>query len=76
MHINFDIYNTLNEHNQNHYLSLMFLNYFDIHFKILSFSINSPTLPLIMISLSSLFECIICSSSLSLKEIKLIAIVN
>ena len=54
----------------------MFPNYFDIHFKILSFSINSPTLPLIMNSLSSLFECIIHSSSLSLKEIKLIAIVN
>ena len=54
----------------------MFPNYFDIHFKILSFSINSPTLPLIVISLASLFECIIHSSSLSLNQIKLIVIIN
>ena len=39
-------------------------------------SINSSALSLIMISLLSLFECITRSSSLPLKEIKLIAIVN
>ena len=39
-------------------------------------SITSSTLLLVMISMLSLFECITCSSSLSLEEIKLIAIVN
>ena len=39
-------------------------------------SITQSALSLIMISMLSLFECITCSSSLSLEEIKLIAIVN
>ena len=41
-----------------------------------SFLIASSALSLIMISLLSLFECIAHSLSLSLEEIKLIAIVN
>ena len=39
-------------------------------------SITQSALSLIMISMLSLFECITCSSSLSLEEIKLIAVVN
>ena len=41
-----------------------------------SSSVTSLALLLIMISTLSLFECITHSSSLSLEEIKLIAIVN
>ena len=41
-----------------------------------SFSITSSALLQTMISMLSLFECILRSSSLSLEEIKLIAIVN
>ena len=41
-----------------------------------SSSITSSALSLITISILSPFECITCSSSLSLEGIKLIAIVN
>ena len=41
-----------------------------------SLSINSSASSLIMISMLSLFECITSSSSLSIEEIKLFAIVN
>ena len=41
-----------------------------------SSSITSSALSLIMVSISSLFECITCSSSLSMDERKFFAIVN
>ena len=51
----------------------MFLNYFDIYQEVIhkSFSVTSPTLTLILISLLSLFECITRSSSLTLEELLL-----
>ena len=74
----YDIFNATIEHNgrQTHSLVLI-LNYFDIYFKwIKSFSIISPALAFIMISMLSLFECITRSSSLSMEEINLFAIAN
>ena len=65
----YDIYNTKNEHNrrQTHYLASIYIFH--------SF-ITSSASSLIMISMLSLFEGITPSSSLSMKEIKLFAIVN
>ena len=74
----YDIYNTINENNQRqtHYLSLI-PNYFDIYFYwIKKFFITSSVSSLFMISMLSLFECIAYSSSLSIEEIKLVAIVD
>ena len=63
----YDIYNTINEHNQRQNVLL-------IDLKISS--ITSSASSLIMISMISLFECITRSSSLSIEAIKLFAIVN
>ena len=61
----YDIYNTINTHNwrKTHYLSLI-PNYFDIYFYV-----NQKVF-------HSIFECVICSSSVPMEEIKLLAIVN
>ena len=74
----YDIYNTITEHNQRqtHYLSLI-PNYFDIFLsESKSCFITSSASLLILISILSLFECITRSSSVSMEEIKLFAIVN
>ena len=76
----YDIYNTINEHNQRqtHYRSSILPIQFDIFFwsDLESSSITSSASSLIMISILSLFDCITWSSSLPSEEIKLIAIVN
>ena len=75
----YDIYNTISEDNQiwNNYLYLMILSLLQICKEVIEkVFITSFALSLIMTSLLSLFECIECSSSLSLEEIKVIATVN
>ena len=74
-----DIYNTIYEHNQRqtHYLSLV-LNYFDIYFSVnyKFLFITSTASSLIIMSILSMYEWIIPSSSLFVGEIKLFAIAN
>ena len=50
--------------------------YFDIYFESKSSFITLSASSIIMISMLSLAECVICSLSLSMEEIKLLAIVN
>ena len=73
----YNIYHTINEHNrrQTHYLSSVFPNHL-FRSDLKSFLIILSALSLIVTSLLSLFECITCSSTSSLEEIKLIAIAN
>ena len=70
----YDIYNITNEHNQRqtHYFSSILYN-FGIYFLVnqKNYFVTSSTSSLIMIFILFLFECITCSSSLSMEEIKL-----
>ena len=75
----YDIYNTITEHNQRQTdYPLLIPNYFDMYFSSESKSsfITSSALSFTMISMLSFFECITRSSSSSMEEIKLFAIVN
>ena len=71
----YDLYNTINENNHH---KLTTFHHFQINFlsDLKSSFITSSASSLIMISMLSLFECIICSPSSSLEQVKLIAIVN
>ena len=74
-----EIYNTIDKHNQRktHYLSLIPNCFWYLFLSELKSSfITSSASSLIMISVLSLFEWITHSSSLSMEEIKLFAIVN
>ena len=73
----YDIYNIINEHSQiqTPHVSLISLTKFDLersYWKLSS--IYSSALSLMIIYMLSILECIKCSLSMSLEEIKLIAI--